>query len=85
MNTPRTLYKDDQKKLYNIVKGTGSLVNISNVYSSSMDESRMCVHIYDKNTDLSCEHLDILALGYIMNGFKVTGNQTVIWFRKFRP
>jgi len=85
MNTPHTQYKDDQKKLYNIMKGTGSLVNVSNVYSSSLDESRMCVHIYDKNTDLSCEHLDTLALGYIINGFKVSGNQTVLWVRKFRP
>ena len=85
MNIPHEEYKGDQKKMYDLVKLTGSLVKVSNVYSSAMDESRMCVHIYDKNTDLSCEHLEILALGYIINGFKVTGKETVLWMRKFRP
>lgn len=83
MKTPKSKYSGVQKKVYNILKYTGTEVIVSDIYDGNGIDT-MCVKIKDFKTDLSVQHYDILAIGYIIKGFRIVGNYTVVWLRAFR-
>jgi len=76
-------YTGDQKKLYDILKGAGEKVKVSNIYDTAGGGTQVCIHIEHKNTDLSCDTDNMLCAGYTIKGFRGDDNHMVMWLRKF--